>query len=615
MKWRLLRSPIEREDDVVSARQRARLLAETLGLSRQDQTGLATAVSEIARNAYGYAGGGTVDYGVDDDRGRQSLVVHIADTGRGIADLPAVLGGHYVSTTGMGLGIVGARRLVDSFAIASGPGDGTSVTLAKRLPEGRATLGGPEIAALSDLLRRQRDADPQQAVRAQNRDLLESLAALAEREEEARGLNAALRDAHASLERRVGERTAELARANEHLRAEAAERERVEAELRQAQKMEAVGQLTGGIAHDFNNLLTGIIGSLDLLRLRTRQGRHDKVERYIEMAVASADRAAALTHRLLAFARPQALAPTASNANEVIRDMQDLLHRTMPANIAFHVAAAADLWPALCDAHQLENAILNLCINARDAMPDGGRLVLETSNVHLDVDHVARHPSASPGDHVCLTVSDTGTGMSPEVLARAFEPFFTTKPVGKGTGLGMAMIYGFAMQSKGHCRIESAVGRGTRIDLYLPRHRPSADGDAASDPSIARSAGSGGAGTILLVEQDATVREVAEEVLREAGHRVILAEDGVSALRHIDGGEPVDVIVTDIGLSGDVSARHLTERARSSRPGLQVLFITGYADEAEAADGAAVPGTAVLSKPFQMRLLVERLATMLGDAG
>ncbi len=614
MKWRLLRTPIEREDDVVTVRQRARAMAERLGMSRQIQTGLATAVSEIARNAYGYAGGGTAEFGIRDDLGAQSLVVRVTDTGPGIADLKRILDGRYVSKTGMGLGIVGARRLVDGFDISSTPGGGTVVALAKRLPDGRR-LTAADVAALSESLVRDRDADPQEAVRAQNRDLMQSLADLAETEEETRRLNAELCEAQEGLERRVAERTAELAEANERLRREAVERERMQSELRQAQKMEAVGQLTGGLAHDFNNQLTGITGSLDLMRTRLAQGRTDRIDRYLDTAIASAKKAAVLTHRLLAFSRPQSLAPRATDVNVVVRDMEELLRRTITDAIALRVSASLDVWPTLCDAHQFENAVLNLCINARDAMPEGGALTIETANEHLDAAYVARHPAAAVGDHVRLCVEDTGTGMTPEVLARVFEPFFTTKPAGKGTGLGMAMIYGFARQSGGHCRIETEIGRGTRICLYLPRHVPPVDEDLtepAEHPAAAMPAVT--VGTILLVEQNVTVRDLALEVLHDLGHHVILAEDGPAALRRLEAGDLVDLILTDIGLPGGLSGPQVAERARALRPGVKVLFITGYADEAEAAATPVIPGMDVMPKPFRVDALVEKVTGMLGGS-
>lgn len=614
MDWRLMRTPIEREDDVVAVRQRARVVAERLGMSRQVQTGLATAVSEIARNAYGYAGGGMAEFGVSEASGGQALVVRITDTGPGIADLRTILDGRYVSRTGMGLGIVGARRLVDDFDIASTPGKGTAVTLAKRLRDRR--LEARDVAALSEALVRDRDADPQEAVRAQNRDLVQSLADLAEKEEEARRLNDELREARDNLERRVEVRTAELAEANARLRQEAVERERMQSELRQAQKMEAVGQLTGGLAHDFNNQLTGITGSLDLLRTRLAQGRTDRIDRYLDTAMTSARKAAVLTHRLLAFSRPQPLAPRSTDVNAVVRDMEELLRRTITDAIALRVSASLDLWPTLCDAHQFENAVLNLCINARDAMPDGGTLAIETANERLEAAYAARHPAASPGDHVRVCVEDTGTGMSPEVVARVFEPFFTTKPVGKGTGLGMAMIYGFARQSGGHCRIETELGRGTRVFLYMPRHVPPADPDeegTTERPAIAAMPPVT-VGTILLVEQNVTVRDLALEVLRDLGHHVILAEDGPAALRRMEAGDLVDLIVTDIGLPGGMTGPQVAEGARAMRPGVKVLFVTGYADEAEAAATPVAPGVEVMPKPFEVADLVERVGKLLGGS-
>ena len=368
-----------------------------------------------------------------------------------------------------GLGIVGARRLVDGFHIRSAPGAGTTVTLTKHLPPGRR-LAGKDVTALTGELAHERAGNPQEALREQNRELMQSLADLAEKEEETRRLNALLQQGRDELEIRVVARTAELAAANDQLRQDAIQRERIAGELRQAQKMEAVGQLTGGLAHDFNNLLTGIGGSLDLLKSAMHKGRADRVERYIELALASTEKAAALTHRLLAFSRPHPLAPKPTDATAVVHGMEELLRRTITGAIAFRVSASRELWPTLCDAHELENAILNLCINARDAMPDGGTLAIETANEHLDAEYAATHPPVQAGDHVRVTVADTGSGMTPEVLARVFEPFFTTKPVGKGTGLGLAMIYSFARQSQGYVGIETKVGSGTNISLYLPRH-------------------------------------------------------------------------------------------------------------------------------------------------
>ena len=254
--------------------------------------------------------------------------------------------------------------------------------------------------------------------------------------------------------------------------------------LLQSQKMEAVGQLTGGIAHDFNNLLTGIVGSLDLLQTRLNQGRTENVARYINAAMTSANRAAALTHRLLAFARRQPLIPKSVDANQLVVSLEDLLRRTIGETIDLQIAAPDDLWLTLCDPNQLESALLNLAINARDAMPDGGKLTIATANARLD-SITADTPALSPGDYVCIDVTDTGVGMSEEVAARAFDPFFTTKPIGQGTGLGLSMIYGFARQSNGHATIDSKPGQGTSVRLYLPRHH----GDAATEHASARQVG------------------------------------------------------------------------------------------------------------------------------
>ena len=391
MKWPLVTMVIAHEDDIFTVRQRVRRVAEQLGFGSPDQTRIATAVSEIARNAHDYAGGGRVELGVDDVGGRQSLVVRIVDQGPGITELSAILEGRYHSSTGLGIGITGSRKLMDRFDVRTNPGVGTIVTLEKAVPPGRPQLTGPAIVALAEAMRGWSDG-PQAAMREQNRELLASLADLSEREEEARRLNAELaetnrgvvalyaeleaqagqlREAGATLESQVSERTMELAQANERLTAEAAERERMGEDLRQSQKMEAVGQLTGGIAHDFNNLLTGIVGSLDLMQTRLRQGRTEKLQRYIETAMASANRAAALTHRLLAFARRQPLDPKPTDVTALIGGMSDLLRRTTSEAIELRVISEAALWATLCDPHQLENAILNLVINARDAMPDG----------------------------------------------------------------------------------------------------------------------------------------------------------------------------------------------------------------------------------------------------
>ena len=388
----------------------------------------------------------------------------------------------------------------------------------------------------------------------------------------------------------------------------AAERLRATEEaLLQSQKMEAVGQLTGGIAHDFNNLLTGIVGSLDLLQTRLNQGRSDNVARYINAAMTSANRAAALTHRLLAFARRQPLIPKSVDVNQLVVSLEDLLRRTIGETIDLQIVAAADLWSTLCDPNQLESALLNLAINARDAMPDGGRLTIATSNARLD-SVTAETPALSPGDYVCITVTDTGVGMSAEVAARAFDPFFTTKPIGQGTGLGLSMIYGFARQSNGHVTIDSKIGQGTRVRLYLPRHH----GDiAASQASAARMAEHAATGeTVLVIEDEPVVRSVVLEMLAEQGYRTLEAVDGPSGLKILRSDQRIDLLVTDVGLPG-MNGRQVADQARESRPDLKILFITGYAESVAMADGFLQPGMEMITKPFDLDHLAQRIRAMI----
>ncbi|MEP9366403.1 PAS domain-containing protein [Xanthobacter sp. VNH20] len=382
-----------------------------------------------------------------------------------------------------------------------------------------------------------------------------------------------------------------------------------EEQLRQSQKMEAVGQLTGGIAHDFNNLLQGITGSLDILQRRVAQGRTADLERFVDNAMGSANRAAALTHRLLAFSRRQPLDPKPLKINPLVVSMEDLLQRTMGESIHLELVLADGLWLTLCDANQLENAILNLVINARDAMPDGGRLTLETRNAQLDSGEVARAPGVKAGQYVCLSVTDTGTGMAPDVIGRAFDPFFTTKPIGQGTGLGLSMIYGFARQSEGHCQIESEVGVGTTVKLYLPRHR-AADCDASGPPEPDAREPHGTSGVVLVVEDDQVVRGLILEVLRELGHVAIAAEDGQAGLDLLMSEPGIDLVITDIGLPR-LNGRQMVDAAREKRRDLKVLFMTGYAETAAIAGGFMEPEMTMVTKPFAVEHLAARIRAML----
>jgi nitrogen-specific signal transduction histidine kinase len=377
--------------------------------------------------------------------------------------------------------------------------------------------------------------------------------------------------------------------------------------LLHSQKMEAVGQLTGGIAHDFNNLLTGIVGSLDLLQTRLDQGRTDNVARYISAAMTSANRAAALTHRLLAFARRQPLIPKSVDVNRLVVSLEDLLRRTIGETIDLKIVAANDLWLTTCDPNQLESALLNLAINSRDAMSGGGKLTISTANVRLD-GVTADTPALSPGDYICIGVTDTGTGMSAEVAARAFDPFFTTKPIGQGTGLGLSMIYGFARQSNGHVTIDSKLGRGTSVKLYLPRHH----GDSASQLASAIGAAEHGVTgeTVLVVEDEPVVRAVILEMLGDQGYRTLEAVDGPSGLRILRNPQRVDLLVTDVGLPG-MNGRQLADQARETRPDLKILFITGYAESVAMSEGFLQPGMEMITKPFDLDILSRRIRAMI----
>ena len=392
-----------------------------------------------------------------------------------------------------------------------------------------------------------------------------------------------------------------------------AEKEQAEAlrhaeeQLRQSQKMEAVGQLTGGIAHDFNNLLTGITGALDLLSKRIGQGRLENTDRYIGMAMNSANRAAALTHRLLAFSRRQPLEAKPVDVNHLVISMDDLLRRTIGEKVTLEVALCDGLWLTLCDLHQLENALLNLVINARDAMPDGGELSIETGNVTLENGRIELEGGTKPGRYVILSVSDTGTGMSPDVIARAFDPFFTTKPIGQGTGLGLSMIYGFAKQSEGTVRIVSEVGIGTTVHLYLPRFR----GTVVEPLESKREAPRAGAGeVILVVEDDATVRKLVLEILRDLDYVTLEAHDGPSGLEVLRSADHIDLLVTDVGLPG-INGRQLADQARESRPDLKVLFITGYAENSTFGSEHLDPGMQMITKPFVVEVFATRIKDML----
>ncbi len=381
--------------------------------------------------------------------------------------------------------------------------------------------------------------------------------------------------------------------------------------LRQSQKMEAIGQLTGGIAHDFNNLLTGIIGAMDILRRRLAAGKYEDTQRFMDAATASANRAAALTHRLLAFARRQPLDPKPIDANHLIRGIEDLLARTLGERVKLETRLEPDLWPMLTDANQLENALINLVINARDAMPEGGRVTIVTEKAEIAEVTKFGQDEVQPGDYTIIRVADTGSGIDPVVLGKVFEPFFTTKPLGAGTGLGLSMIYGFVKQSRGAVEITSEVGHGAEVSLYLPRYRGAIDDRQGRQGRIAPQ---GQGETVLLVEDDSSVRLLIGEVLRDLGYACIEASDGNTALPVLTSNTRLDLMITDVGLPG-LNGRQLADFARKHRPELSILFVTGYAEHVTGGTDFLEPGMEMVTKPFTLDALAFKIREMLVGAG
>ncbi len=421
----------------------------------------------------------------------------------------------------------------------------------------------------------------------------------------------ALQQANETLEQRVAERTAALSDANQRLETEMAERQAAETALRQAQKMEAVGQLTGGIAHDFNNLLTAIGGSIDFL-IKAVPATDQRAQRYGALGRDAVQRAARLTHRLLAFARQQPLEVQRVDLNRLVAGMSELLARTLGEGIEIETVLAGGLWATRTDPVQVENALLNLAINARDAMPLGGKLTIETANAWLDTSYAQTNAEVTPGQYVMLAVSDTGTGMSPDTAARAFDPFFTTKAVGKGTGLGLSMIYGFAKQSGGHAKIYSELGRGTTIKLYMPRVLATTDTvqQAVAQPPPSRPTGE----TVLVVEDDDAVRELSVGFLGDLGYSVLAAPDAATALDMLRQHRDITVLFTDVVLAGGMDGRELAEQATALRQNLRVLFTTGYTSNAIIHGGILDPGVHLLTKPFTAEALDEKLRRILETA-
>ncbi|MBV8506290.1 MAG: response regulator [Alphaproteobacteria bacterium] len=434
--------------------------------------------------------------------------------------------------------------------------------------------------------------------------------------ERTRTLNAAqteLKDANASLEAHARE----LTNANDELQAEMHRREVAEASLRHSQRIEALGELTGGVAHDFNNILQIMLGNLEVLRrdLGGEAPDKEKIQRAIEVAVRAGERASTLTHQLLAFARRQPLAPASLDVNRLISGMSDLLHRTLGETIELEVVLGARLWFVLADAGELESAIVNLAVNARDAMPAGGKLTIETSNTFLDEAYAAAEPEVRHGQYVSIAVTDMGTGMTPETMARAFEPFFTTKDLGRGTGLGLSQVYGFIKQSGGHVKIYSELVKGTTVKLYLPRFANAAaeiSAEIAADAPPLR----GNAEAVLVVEDDVDVRNSAVDVLRELGYDAIPATDGHAALQAISTRTDIKLLFTDVVLPRGLDGRQLAEEAKRRLPQIKVLYATGYARNAIVHQGRLDPGVELITKPFTYRALALKIWSLLNeDAG
>jgi len=416
-----------------------------------------------------------------------------------------------------------------------------------------------------------------------------------------------LRALTVSLDKRVAERT-------DALQKEMQGREAAQAQLRQLQKMESIGQLTGGIAHDFNNMLAIIIGSLDLARRKLDSDDKDRARQYIDNAAEGAQRAALLTARLLAFSRQQPLVPQTLDANKLVSGMSELLRRTIGEQIYVETVLAGGLWQAFADPSQLENAIVNLAVNARDAMPLGGKLTIETANTDLD-DHYARtHHEVAAGQYVLISVTDSGSGMPPDVIERAFDPFYTTKGVGKGTGLGLSQVFGFVKQSGGHVKIYSEIGHGTTVKIYLPRHRnPAALQEDSGQELLSLPQGRGDI-VVLVVEDENQVRRFSVDALRDLGFSVIQAADGHQALALLAAQPRVDLLFTDIVMP-EMNGRMLADKARERWPQIKILFTTGYTRNAVVHNGMLDPGVAFLPKPFTVKQLAVKMEDVLAGRG
>ena len=609
--WPILVMALKHENDIVAVRQRARRIADLLGFDIQDQTRIATSVSEIARNAHGYAHAAKVEFTLDGCRAPERFVIHVSDRGPGIVDVEAVLNGARRDPRGLGLGISGARRLMDDFDLESAPGEGVRVRMGKALP-GQSRPGPERLAEISRALTADAATDPLAELRAQNQELMISLDALESRRLEAAHLGEELERTnkgvvalYAELDRRAGELQALNATLEERVAAAVDERKRVEENLRQSQKMEAVGQLTGGIAHDFNNLLMIIGGSLEMLRRRVP---HDPtMHRLLDAASQSVVRGGRLNQQLLAFARRQDLREEVICVDDIVPSLHELIERAVGEDVKIQIRSDSAPWFCRTDPHQLETAVLNLAINARDAMPAGGVLVLSTANRVVDP-HTAQAWEAQPGEYVVVSVSDTGAGMSGDIVKRVFEPFFTTKEIGRGTGLGLSQVYGFAKQCGGFVSISSLAGRGTEVTIHLPRTSPPKMQQGQEPTAAGRVEGHA---RILVVEDDSAVRAITSEMLRELGYTVFQADTGRSALDAI-ASQPIDLVFSDVILPDGISGVDLAREVQAIAPNTHVLLTSGYTAQRLNLLGQG-ERLAVLHKPYNETQLSEAISAALAS--
>jgi signal transduction histidine kinase/ActR/RegA family two-component response regulator len=605
--WPILTVALDRERDIVVLRQRARRIAELLGFDVQDQTRIATAASEIARHAHAYGWGVKTEIGLIGRRAPEALTLRITERGTGVDTLKAMIEGRLDSPAGQGLGVIGARRLMDSFDVADAPG-GASIAITKTLPRAQAPITAERLAAIGKLLAQEAVGNPMAELIAQNQELMQSLDALEARRVETAHLTEELERTNkgvVALYAELDRRATELQELNATLEIRVSEgvaaREQVEASLRQSQKMEAVGQLTGGIAHDFNNLLMVIGGSLEMLRRRVPA--EPAITRLLDAAAQGVAKGGMLNQQLLAFARRQDLRIEILTVQDFIPACHALIERALSEDIAIEIGGDGLNHACRTDPHQLEAAVLNLAINARDAMPGGGALKLSTWRRVVCASDTLE---GAPGDYLVVSVSDTGVGMPQAVIDKAFEPFFTTKDVGRGTGLGLSQVYGFAKQSGGFVTIDSVEGAGTSVMIHLPL----CEAEAPGGPAIAPLSRIKGAATILVVEDDPNVRAVTSAMLRDLGYTAIEATTARAALAVLDR-QPVDLVFTDVILPDGMSGVELAHEVAKSRTAPPVLLTSGYT--AQRLNLAGDKDLPILNKPYDEARLSEAISKTLAS--